>query len=71
MSLPHPILGERIARHGFATRPAADPAAAAALVCGIQAQDGPASRLGAPGAVRLPIRTCSTRSPSGASCGPG
>jgi hypothetical protein len=46
MSLPHPILGERIARHGFATRPAADPAAAAALVCGIQAQDGPASRLG-------------------------
>ena len=46
MPLPHPILGERIARHGLATRPAADPVAAAALVCGIQAQDGPASRLG-------------------------
>lgn len=46
MPVPHPILGERIARHGFAARPAADPAAAAALVCGIQAQDGPASRLG-------------------------
>jgi hypothetical protein len=46
MPVPHPILGERIARHGFATRPAADPATAAALVCGIQAQDGPASRLG-------------------------
>ena len=46
MPVPHPILGERIARHGFTTRPAADPAAAAALVCGIQAQDGPASRLG-------------------------
>lgn len=40
------IAGERIARQGFATRPTAGVAAAAALVCGIQAQDPQASRLG-------------------------
>jgi hypothetical protein len=42
----HPVLGERIVRHGFATRPAQDVAAAAGMVCGIQAQDAAASRLG-------------------------
>ncbi|MGH8962094.1 MAG: winged helix DNA-binding domain-containing protein [Jatrophihabitantaceae bacterium] len=42
----HPVLGERIARHGFVDRPAADAVAAAGMACGIQAQDGPASRLG-------------------------
>jgi hypothetical protein len=41
-----PILAERIARHGFASRPARDVVSAAAMVCGIQAQDSPASRLG-------------------------
>lgn len=42
----HPLLGERITRHGFATRPARDVAEAARMVCGIQAQDAAASRLG-------------------------
>lgn len=46
MPSAHPVLGERFARHGFASRPASDVASAAALVCGIQAQDGPAARLG-------------------------
>ena len=46
MPTPDPILAERMARHGFAERPAADVVSAAAMVCGIQAQDGPASRLG-------------------------
>ncbi|HZY76187.1 MAG TPA: winged helix DNA-binding domain-containing protein [Jatrophihabitantaceae bacterium] len=46
MATSDPILAERIARHGFATRPAADAVTAAAMVCGIQAQDPQASRLG-------------------------
>lgn len=46
MPRPDPVLVERIARHGFATRPAPDVAAAATMVAGIQAQDAPASRLG-------------------------
>ena len=46
MPTSDPILAERIARHGFATRPATDVMSAAAMVCGIQAQDPPASRLG-------------------------
>lgn len=41
-----PVLGERIARHGFAGRPAQDVGAAAGMVCGIQAQDSAAARLG-------------------------
>ncbi|HEU5007943.1 MAG TPA: winged helix DNA-binding domain-containing protein [Jatrophihabitantaceae bacterium] len=46
MATSDPVLAERIARHGFATRPAADAVTAAAMVCGIQAQDPQASRLG-------------------------
>jgi hypothetical protein len=46
MPQPHPIFGERVTRHGFADRPAADVAEAAGLVCGIQAQDATAARLG-------------------------
>lgn len=40
------LLGERFARHGFGDRPANTPAAAAALTCGLQAQDLRAGRLG-------------------------
>jgi hypothetical protein len=40
------LLGERIARHGLATRPGDSPAAAAALTTALQAQDNLASRLG-------------------------
>jgi hypothetical protein len=46
MLAAHPVLGERIVRHGFIDRPALDVAAAAQLVAGIQAQDAAASRLG-------------------------
>lgn len=46
MATPDPVLTERTARHGFVTRPAADAVTAAAMVCGIQAQDPQASRLG-------------------------
>jgi hypothetical protein len=46
VSVPHPVLGERIARHGFADRPAHTVAEAARLTCAIQAQDPAASRLG-------------------------
>jgi Winged helix DNA-binding domain len=41
-----PVLGERIARHGFVDRRAAGPADAAGLVVGLQAQDPAAGRLG-------------------------
>jgi hypothetical protein len=40
------ILGERIARHGFTSRPARTAAEAVALTTAIQAQDHPAARLG-------------------------
>jgi hypothetical protein len=40
------LLGERFARHGFGDRPARTPVAAAALTCGLQAQDVRAGRLG-------------------------
>jgi hypothetical protein len=40
------MLGERMARHGFADRPGRSAAAAAALTCAIQAQDAPAAWLG-------------------------
>lgn len=40
------LLGERFARHGFGDRPARTPGAAAALTCGLQAQDLRAGRLG-------------------------
>lgn len=46
MPSPDPVLGERVARHGFVHRPASSVTAAAAMVAGIQAQDGSASRLG-------------------------
>jgi hypothetical protein len=46
MPTSDPVLAERIARHGLATRPATDAESAASLVCGIQAQDAQASRLG-------------------------
>lgn len=46
MPVAHPILGERIVRHGFVDRPATSTADAARMVCGIQAQDAAASRLG-------------------------
>jgi hypothetical protein len=46
MATSDPILAERIARHGFATRPATDVVTATAMVCGIQAQDPQAARLG-------------------------
>lgn len=51
--------GERIARHGIATRPCQDVATAAALTAAIQAQDGMASRLGirarAPGVTEVDV----------------
>lgn len=40
------LIGERFARHGFGDRPARTPSAAAALTCGLQAQDLRAGRLG-------------------------
>lgn len=40
------LLGERIARHGLAGRPATSVVAAAAAACGLQAQDAAAARLG-------------------------
>jgi hypothetical protein len=40
------LLGERIARHGFAVRPGTSPLAATALTTALQAQDNLASRLG-------------------------
>ena len=43
---PHPITAERLVRHGFATRPAADVVAAARVTTAIQAQDGLQARLG-------------------------
>lgn len=43
---PRSVLGERIARHGFATRPDRTVAEAAARTGAIQAQDAGASRLG-------------------------
>jgi len=43
---PDLVLGERIARHGLADRPAHTVAEAAALTTAIQAQDHPAARLG-------------------------
>jgi hypothetical protein len=46
MPTPDPILCERITRQGLVERPAGDVSAAAALVCGLQAQDGQAARLG-------------------------
>jgi hypothetical protein len=49
-NLPMPalnsLLAERIARNGLVGRPATSPAEAAALVCGLQAQDPQAGRLG-------------------------
>ncbi|MDT4933623.1 MAG: hypothetical protein QOK11_1515 [Pseudonocardiales bacterium] len=45
-ALPHPVLGERVVRHGFTARPARTVADAARLTCAIQAQDPAASRLG-------------------------
>ncbi|MEO8888267.1 MAG: winged helix DNA-binding domain-containing protein [Jatrophihabitantaceae bacterium] len=46
MPAAHPVLGQRIVRHGFVDRPARDAAEAVRLVCGIQAQEAAASRLG-------------------------
>ncbi|MCU1659687.1 MAG: hypothetical protein JWO57_4343 [Pseudonocardiales bacterium] len=43
---PHPVLGQRVARHGFADRPAGGVVEAARLTTAIQAQDPGASRLG-------------------------
>jgi Winged helix DNA-binding domain len=40
------LLGERMARHGFATRPCRTPAEAAAITTAIQAQDKYATRIG-------------------------
>jgi hypothetical protein len=40
------IAGERIARHGLVARPATSIAGAAALTCGLQAQEASAARLG-------------------------
>ena len=45
-SAAHPVTLERIARHGFATRPAASVLDAVRLTTAIQAQDPPQSRLG-------------------------
>ena len=46
MPVAHPLLGERIARHGFADRPAATVADAIRLTTAIQSQDPLAGRLG-------------------------
>jgi Winged helix DNA-binding domain len=46
LMLTSAVLGERIARHGLAERPATTPLAATALTTAIQAQDAAASRLG-------------------------
>jgi hypothetical protein len=46
MAAPTALLRERIARHGLATRPCADPLTATALTTAVQAQDTPASKLG-------------------------
>ena len=46
MPVAHPLLGERIARHGFADRPAASVADAIRLTTAVQSQDPLAGRLG-------------------------